>query len=382
MIDCPPLPGRLSMLAGLALYRGLSPAARVGVLRVARAAARGESEGAGDGAAAAVGEDETVAAWLSRHGQSSLARRNFWDPLVFATLNEEPGRASARALRTVLRIGLLGGTEDSRLGWARAGLGELFAAPAEAWLRARGGWLRFPAPVIAVRPAHDRIEVETRGGERLEARAAILAVPPAALLRIVPPSLAGDPALAGAHGLGTSPILGVNLWLDRPIVEGPFYALLGTTMQWLFNRSLMLDRAARGGAAEGPDPGPAEEGSGGSRDVRSGTGGPGCFVTLVASGARREVDRTQEELTAIALTELRALFPAARRARLLRSLVVKERDATISPAAGWDALRPGAGTREPLLFLAGDWTATGLPATIESAALSGHRAAAAVLESW
>ncbi len=171
------------MLAGLALYRGLSPAARVGVLRVARAAARGESEGAGDGAAAAVGADETVAAWLSRHGQSALARRNFWDPLVLATLNEDPARASARALRTVLRIGLLGGPEASRLGWARAGLGELFAEPAEAWLRERGGSIRFPAPVSAVRPGRDGVEVKTRGAERLEARSAILAVPPAALLR-------------------------------------------------------------------------------------------------------------------------------------------------------------------------------------------------------
>ena len=404
-IDCPPLPGRLSLLAGLALYRGLTPGgARGGPGGGARGAARrvrsrgrgaraGGSAGgiaiagadgtggAAAGAAAGAGADETVAAWLSRRGQSALARRNFWDPLVLATLNEDPERASARALRTVLRIGLLGGPEASRLGWARAGLGELFAEPAEAWLRERGGSIRFPAPVSAVRPGRDGVEVETRGGERLEARSAILAVPPAALLRIVPPSLAGDPALAGAAKLGTSPILGVNLWFDRPIVEGPFYALLGTTMQWLFNRSLMLDRAGEGAESEGRRREPGGEGAGRSRggaaDVER-----GGFVTLVASGARREVERTPEELTGTALAELRALFPAARRARLLRSLVVKERDATISPAAGWDLLRPGARTPEPRLFLAGDWTATGLPATIESAALSGHRAAAALLESW
>jgi uncharacterized protein with NAD-binding domain and iron-sulfur cluster len=97
------------------------------------------------------------------------------------------------------------------------------------------------------------------------------------------------------------------------------------------------------------------------------------------SGARGEIERGQDDLIATALADLRSLFPAARGAKLIHALVVKEREATVSPAPGWDALRPGPRTEDPAIVLAGDWTSTGLPATIESAALSGHRAAAAVL---
>jgi len=96
------------------------------------------------------------------------------------------------------------------------------------------------------------------------------------------------------------------------------------------------------------------------------------------SGARREVDRDANDLVKTALADLQAVLPAARRARLVHALVVKERDATVSPAAGWDDLRPGPRTAERAIAIAGDWTATGLPATIESAAASGHRAADAV----
>jgi zeta-carotene desaturase len=138
-------------------------------------------------------------------------------------------------------------------------------------------------------------------------------------------------------------------------VEEPFVGLLGTRLHWLFDKARMLSIA----------------GSGAPRAA--------SYLTLVASGARDLIELDAERLIRIALEDLREVFPRAAGARLVHASVVKEREATTSPAVGWDALRPGTRTEVPSLLLAGDWIATGLPATIESAALSGHRAADAVL---
>lgn len=411
VIDCPPLPGSLSLLAGLAFYRSLSASDLVGIARVVRdvrreqptpfdgarlgaqnetdPAAGGcgtggsiatspafalarigsglESAPAGEGsagilasrmpAASAAGTrnpgtpDESAGAYLSRLGQSPRVRRAFWDPFILAVLNDRPEAASARTFRRVLEIGLLGPPEDARLGWGTVGLGDLYAPASAEYLAARGGSLRTSAPVSAIAARAGSVEVTLRSGEALRAVGVIVTVPPASLARLLPAGLVSSPELAGIASLRTSPIVGVNLWFDRPIVESRFVGLLGTTMQWLFNKGKLLGSSKRSGS----------------------------YIALVVSGARREVERDPRDLIETALRELRAVFPSARRAVLVHALVVKERDATVSPAPGWDALRPGPRTAEPSIFLAGDWTATGLPATIESAVLSGHRAAGAFL---
>jgi len=347
-IDCPPLPGALSLAAGLALYRGLGMADRLGVLRVLARLRRRDASADREGRAE--GADETADAWLCRLGESPRARRAFWDPLIVATLNERPEIASARTLKRVLELGLLGPAEDARLGWSKVGLGDLYAPASASFLAARGGVLRTSAPVTSVDTEGRGATVALRSGERMSAGAAILAVTPAVLARLLPGPLAASAELASIARLTTSPIVGVNLWFDRRIVESRFIGLLGTTMQWLFNRRRLLGKRRR----------------------------EGSYVALVVSGARREVDRDANDLVKTALADLQAVLPAARRARLVHALVVKERDATVSPAAGWDDLRPGPRTAERAIAIAGDWTATGLPATIESAAASGHRAADAV----
>jgi len=381
-LDCPPLPGRASLLAGLALCSGLGLGDRFGLLKLAKEVPEeradpdlgdgnttgsgdrpGRSSGRPDGRHGARPEptrgrregagDETAAVWLARLGQSARARRNFWDPLVLATLNESPDVASARALRTVLRLGLLGGPEAARLGWPRSTLGALFARPAQRYLESRGSAVRCSARVVAAEPSADGVDLRLRAGEIVRARAAVIAVPPRALRLLLPESLAASPGLSGIGELREAPIVNVHLHLDREVSGLPMAALLGTTMQWAFERA--PDGPARGGAQQ-------------------------AMITLVLSGARREVGLDAGRLVAAALADLRAVFPRAERARLLGAAAVKERDATISPAAGWDALRPGSRTESPRLFLAGDWTATGLPATIESAVLSGHRAASAAME--
>jgi len=172
-------------------------------------------------------------------------------------------------------------------------------------------------------------------------------------------ALAASAELRGLASFSSSPILGVNLWLDREIVDAPFVGLLGTTLHWLFNKGDMLS-ASKSPEARGPR--------------------AAAYLALVASGARGLVDRDAPSLIELALGDLRSVFPRARNARLVHATVVKEREATTSPAVGWESLRPGPRTAKRRLLLAGDWTATGLPATIESAAMSGHLAASAHLE--
>jgi len=149
-----------------------------------------------------------------------------------------------------------------------------------------------------------------------------------------------------AKATGSSPIVSVNLWFDRPVLDEPFVGLPGRTMQWIFDKQSIF-------------------------------GGRAAHVALVASGAAHLVDRSNDDLIASARGELSHALPDTQAAALLRATVVREPRATFSLEPGQPA-RPGTRTPVPGLFLAGDWIDTGLPATIESAVLSGHRAAAAV----
>jgi zeta-carotene desaturase len=159
-----------------------------------------------------------------------------------------------------------------------------------------------------------------------------------------------DPFFAATVALRPSPIISINLWFDLPITELEFAGLRGTTIQWLFDKSRIL----------------------GANDHQ---------VSLVLSGAHEHVSRSKEDLLALSLRELAGMLPAVGRAKLLHSLIVKERFATFSPCPETEALRPPARTPIRGLFLAGDWTATGLPATIEGAVQSGYTAAGEILHS-
>jgi hydroxysqualene dehydroxylase len=151
---------------------------------------------------------------------------------------------------------------------------------------------------------------------------------------------------SGLASLDSSPIVSINLWFDRPVIDREFVGLIGTRSQWIFNKDLIFSTAARSNQ-----------------------------IAVIISAARGFVDWKNQELVSMALTELHELIPASRSAQLLHSRVVKERHATLAHTVESDTLRPGPITSIPNLILAGDWTATGLPATIESAVLSGHTAA-------
>ncbi len=340
----PPAPFPINLLVGLLRFPGLDRRERLATLRVALATLRRRPDNAGL-------DDRTVAAWLDGLGQGTGARARFWDPLAIATLNEDPERASAACFLPVLRALLLGGTAASRFGLARTGLSDLYAEPAAHYLRTRGCEVHLRAQVRQILVEGGRpTGVLLADGTVRRGAPVIVAVPPAELLEILPEGMADGASYAALARLEASPIVSLYLWFGAEVIDRPFAGLVGGAWHWVFNRR-----------------GPAATGS-------------GQAVTLVRSAARDFVDQPRDALIRSGLQDLHDFFPASRRATLRQALVIKERRATFAPAPGTARLRPPFRTPVPGLYLAGDWTGTGLPATIEGAVLSGHACARLALE--
>ncbi len=339
-----------SVAAGLLRYPGLAFRERLGLMRVGREVRRRTR--AGSGAPADALDDRSVTSWLAALGQGTAALDRLWNPLAMATLNEEPERASAAMFLPVLRELLQGDASGCRLGVPRVGLSDLYADPASHFLRARGSEVRLRAQVRQLLIEGGRCSgVLLADGARVQVPQVIAAVPPGELLEMLPPDVASDPFFAGCYRLETSPIVSIYLWFGSPVTDLPFAGLIGGEWQWLFNRHAF-----------------------------AGKEGPGHSVTLVRSAARAFVEASREALLRRALDDLHRFVPASRRAVLRHALVIKEKRAAISPLRGAFGLRPSWRTPCAGFHLAGDWTATGLPATIEGATISGHACARQVFE--
>jgi squalene-associated FAD-dependent desaturase len=342
-LNCPDLPSPWHLLLGVLGSRSFSFKQKMEVLRFGK-----DLHAAGQHSAPTA--SESVTAWLSRRGQSETLQRNFWDLLCIAAMNEDPRIASAQLFERVLRLALFSSPADSRLGIARVGLSECYTAAAAAFIEARGGCVQTGRSVKRLLIAEGVCRgVDLGAGETLEGVPVISAVPWHQLAVLLPSEmLRTEPFFTATLSLRPAPIISINLWFDAPITDLEFVGLRGTTIQWLFDKSRIL----------------------GTNDH---------YVSLVLSGAHEHVSRSKEELLAIAVRELGEMLPAIRKARLLHSLVIKERFATFSPSPDAEQLRPPARTPIQGLFLAGDWTATGLPATIEGAVQSGYTAARELL---
>lgn len=345
---CPALPSPWHLLAGVCLSNSFSWGEKLDVLRIGKvlrtakgAAERSESF-----------DRLTVEEWLSSLGQRESLRRNFWDLLCIAAMNEDPQITSAMLFHRVLRLALFSSALDSRLGIPRKGLSECYTDAAAKVITGRSGSVELRRDVRELMVSGGVCcGVKLADGTAIEAQTVLSAVPWHVLPTLLPAKDArSSQFFSRILNLRSAPIISIYLWFDRPVTELEFIGLRGTTVQWLFNKGKILGNGEN-------------------------------YISLVLSGAHDHVARQKEDLLNTALQELRSLLPAMRDAKLTHSLVIKERFATFSPCVGVDALRPPAATPIRGLYLAGDWTDTGLPATIEGAVQSGYTAAHAILQS-
>ena len=335
--DCPPLPAPLHVLAGLFRMKGLGFGDKLRALNLRRAIT---SNGRFSP------DSLTVDQWLGELGQSERIKTRFWNPMVIATLNQSPDIASARMLQVVLKEAFGGGVKNSSIGISRVGLSDLYTGGASDFIKSKGGDVQTGAVVQRLIIEGGLVKaVELKDGERIQADCFISAVPPSALVAILPRELK-EKEFATLAALDSSPIVSINLWFDRPIIDREFVGLLGTRCQWIFNKDAIIASEQRFN-----------------------------HIAVIISAARDYVEWTRSDLVEMAVSELHELLPESRSATVLHSAIVKEREATLSHTVQSDRLRPSPRTSIPNLILAGDWTDTGLPATIESAVMSGDVAA-------
>ncbi len=298
--------------------------------------------------------------WLDRHGQTEAAIERFWKPILVSALSEDLDRMSISAAAQVVRESMKS-PEARHMGVPTVPLTELYNRAGD-YIRARGGELHFRQPVEGFIANASNVDVKLRSssGEGAPVLAGdafdymVIALPFDALDRILPASVEGTPLRSQIAHFENSPITGIHLWFDRQITDLDHAVLLDRTIQWMFHKSRLQPMRTQG-----------EESM-------------GSYIELVVSSSKSLIDKSKSEIVDLALAEVREFFPVAREAVLVKSTVIKEVNATYSPRPGIDAFRPGAVTPWPRVFLAGDWTATGWPATMEGAVRSGYLAAEAV----
>jgi len=300
--------------------------------------------------------------WLRHHRQSNGAIERFWKTILVSALNEDLDRVSCSSAAQVIRESFLKSAQAGHMGVPTVPLTELYSVAGD-YIQARGGEVDLRAGVESFRPDCSSVGLSVQTKD-VNFDAVILAVPFDVLSRMLPEVREAQSLREQLAHFATSPITGIHLWLDRQISDLDHAILLDRTIQWMFHKSRLLSR-----------------GSNSVQNRSEGEASAGSYVELVVSSSRSLVPKSKADIIALALEELREFFPRAREATLLKSTVVKEVNATYSPQPGTDAYRPGSSTVWPRVFLAGDWTATGWPATMEGAVRSGYLAAEAVARS-
>ena len=340
------LPPPLHLAPSLAFYPSLNWAEKRSIAEAMLAIARrGGRNNDGDAGGCSMLD------WLRARGHSEATIARFWSVVLVSALNEELARTDARYGLDVFWKAFLCARSGYVLGIPRVPLSELYEG-CRAAIEQRGGEVLCRAVVRGLTEHDGKIaSVTMDGGRQQSADFYILAAPHEAAFKLLPERVvAKEPAFHNIRNLQVSPITSVHFWFDRDIMAEPFLTLLDRTTQWIFNKSHLT---------EGP--------------------GEGRYLQSVISASYGLLDRSRQEIINLCLGELHQVLPESRQARLLKATVVKETAATFSPQPGADRWRPSQRTPLPNLFLAGDWTATGWPATMEGAVRSGYMAAEAIL---
>jgi len=351
-LACPALPAPLHLLAGLLGLR-IPLSVKLQAIRFGLAVRLGRRP-----------EGRTLAEYFAHCGQGSQARRLLWDPLALAILNEVPERSAAVLFHRVYQEAFLVDRRASRLVFLRRGWGVLLERIA-GYFEGRGGRVVRGAHAVGLELRQGRVvgvRCQLRAGAREAiaagapatpavepADAVVSAVPPRALLPLVPDGWQERPPFDALERFGAAPIVSVEMWLDRPVVDLVMAGLRDCEVEWVFDKGRLYGRS---GAPQ--------------------------HLAFIVSAAYRSASKTNAELVGAAESALRRYFPAMRAARVERALVLRDPTATFSSTPELETVRPGPLSPVDGLFLAGDWTATGLPATIEGAVRSGEAAAKAL----
>jgi squalene-associated FAD-dependent desaturase len=347
-LECPRLPPPLHLPAGLLRWRALTVAERFAALRVGRVLRRARRHGMAH-VAAEVPESMTVTGWLDQHRQPRRVRDWLWHPLTFAALNQAPDIAAAAPFVRVAAQLFGPALDDSAVGLARVPLDEMYAEPAVRFIERRGGTVHLKTPVGVVVEKDGSVVGVRASGKLVPASAVVSSVPWHAFGDLwedgIPPAV--EPAARAAASLDSSPIVTVNLWLDGPVMNETFVGLVDAPVHWAFDKAAIVGERL-------------------------------SHLAVVTSGADHLVGIDNDEVTRITVEHLSRALPLMRSRTVLRSVVVREHRATFSVAPGGPR-RPDAATGLRGFYLAGDWTNTGLPATIEGAVISGHAAAGLIL---
>ncbi|MDJ0852095.1 MAG: hydroxysqualene dehydroxylase HpnE [Myxococcota bacterium] len=331
-----PLPSPAHLAPSLLRYRHL------GLLERLRAAGAVRRLAACDPRDPAV-DARSLGDWIREQPGNPRSLECFLDLLIRPTLNVPARDASLALASFIFGKGLLERPENADIGWATVPLSRLHAEPAEGLLREAGARVCTRSPVDALECVEGGRPALRLRGERLEADAVILATPHEETADLLPDGAGSD--RAGLRRLGRAPIVNLHVVFDRPVMPMAFAAGVDSPLEWIFDRtrSSGLER--------------------------------GQYLAISLSAADAWVGRSRDELRGVFLPALEALFPAARGARVERFFATCEPAATFRQVPGTLALRPGARTALPGLFLAGAWTDTGWPATMEGAVRSGLAAA-------
>ena len=336
------IPAPFHLLGALARFRFLTPAERLAVLKGLWALRKMPESPSLD--------QISLADWLTAHGQPEGSRRFFWEVLALAMFNAASADISLLNFHRVLHKAFFGEKKNARLGWATEPFDTAFGGAAETFLTQNGSKIHKNEPIFQLKTENGHgTALLGKSGRFSNFDQIVLALPPPQVAALLPPRLQTQIPL---NGFRPSPIVTVHLFLKRRVFAAPFLSFVGGTAQWIFNLNVL--RAS-----------PRWEGYG---------------YSAVVSGAEKEVVHRKTDLIAHIFRDLKQIEPQLQESDLLHSRVVKERLGTYVVVPGGEARRPTAKTPLSNVFLAGGWTQTGLPDTIESAVLSGEHAAQAILE--
>jgi squalene-associated FAD-dependent desaturase len=332
------IPSPFHLLLGFLNYKAIPMADRIRIINVAFSLKRKEDL-----------SKISCTQWLTSLGFSKISRERFWDLIILATLNVHPDLAPANLLAVVLEQGFLSSKENSRVGLSNVGLSDLYANPAKVYIEAHRGEVRIREGVEEVLISNDRVVgVKLHSGEIINSSRVVLTIPPSALQKIVFKHPGIQSLVDKTKSLRPSPILSLHIWGDFPKVDFPYIGFWGTHFHWAFQKSAVY----------------------GDEKTK--------HWTLVASGADHLADYDKEKLIHIAESDLQ-FIPGFSGVKITRAKLVRELEATWIPPLHDSSARLPTNTPVQGLCFAGDWTNTGLPCTIESAVLSGHAAANAII---